>query len=803
VEGLIGFFVNTLVLRTRIDATMSFREQLQQVREVCLGAYAHQDVPFEMVVEELQPERDTSRSPLFQVMFVMQNAPQGKLEMPAGLKLEPLEVELEATKFELTLMVMETEAGLVGQCSYRTELFEETTIARMLDHWQVLLDAAVADPEARVMALPYLTEREQHMLLEGWNETSRDYPREECVHELFERQAALTPEALAVVFEGERLSYVELNLRAERLARRLRALGVGPETFVGLLTERTPRMLIGLLAILKAGGAYVPLEPSWPKERLALMLADACTPVLLTEERFANALPDCNARVVLLDAVEEGRDVLIEDLNAPHARPKNPAYVIYTSGSTGTPKGVVVEHRQIVNYVRAVAERVRLEPGMSYAMVQPLTVDSSQSVIFPTFFVGGTIHLISRERATHPVALAEYFDREPVDCLKIAPSHLAALQTATRPERLMPRRRLLIGGEGSRREWAEGLARLAPHCAVFNHYGPTEATVGMLTYRVHANEELGPTHFLPTGLPLANTKAYVLDRYMRPVAVGVSGELYIGGDCVARGYLNRPGTTAEKFVPDPYSSEPGARLYKTGDVVRRLADGNILFIGRDDHQVKIRGFRIELGEIEAALTRHVRVGRAVVIAREEARGDRRLVGYVVPSEPGETEGLCEELREDLRKKLPDYMVPSALVVLDSLPLSAHGKLDVRRLPAPDAALVQPEGYVAPRTPEEELLAGIWGEVLGTERISVQDNFFERGGHSLLATQVISRVQALFGIDLPLRAMFETATLAELAQLIVDQRQAEGFIETENLLAELEALSEEEAQSLVAGYGAQL
>jgi len=776
IEDLIGFFVNTLVLRTDLSGDPTFKELLGRVREVCVGAYAHQDAPFERLVEELQPERSLSRTPLFQVMFALQNAPQGELRLP-GLTLEPMAAESETTKFDLSFHATESDGQLHCILYYKTALFEPATAARMLAHFEALLRAAAANPEARAASLPYLTEHEEHMLLKGWNETGSDYPREDCVHELFERQAEMTPEAVAVRFEGELLTYAELNLRAEGLARHLRALGVGPETFVGLLAERTPSLITGLLAVLKAGGAYVPLDPSWPEERIRLILQDARAPLLLAERRLAGLLPEHDARrVVLLDSDLSNAESTGEDVRHARARPENPAYVIYTSGSTGRPKGVVVEHRQIVNYVRAIVERVHLEPEMSFMMVQPLTVDSSQTVIFPAFFVGGTIHLVSRERAADPAALAEYFEREPVDCLKIAPSHLAALQTAAQPERLMPRQRLIIGGEASRREWAEGLARLTPACAIFNHYGPTEATVGMLTYKVHAKEPPRPTHVLPMGLPLPNTKAYVLDRHMRLVAVGVSGELYIGGECVARGYLNRPGTTAEKFVPDPYSSEPGARLYKTGDVVRRLSDGNLLFIGRDDQQVKIRGFRIELGEIEAALRRHARIGGAVVIAREEEGGDRRLVGYVVPSEPGQAEGLREELREYLRKKLPDYMVPSALIVLDSLPLSSHGKLDVQRLPAPDPASAQSEGYVAPRNETELRIACIWEELLGVRPVGINDNFFDLGGHSLLATQLVSHIRRTLNVELPLRAVFEVPTVAGQAERIETLRWAAQVLE---------------------------
>ncbi len=775
-ESLIGFFVNTLTLRTDLSGAPTFSELLARVREVCLGAYAHQDVPFEKLVEELQPERSLNQTPLFQVMFALQNTPQEELNLP-GVTLETLEVENTTTKFDLSFSATESDGQLSCVLRYKTALFEAATIARMLRHFELLLRSAAERTNERITSLPIIEQTEERRVLYGWNETGSDYPQELCLHELFERQAAQTPNAEAIRFEDESLTYGELNRRADLLACRLRAAGVRAETFVGLLAERTPEMIIGLLAILKAGGAYLPLDTGWPKERLALVLADARVPVLLTQERFVGRLPEHTARLMLLDDAESPVESSAADAPAAAAtrvRLENPAYVIYTSGSTGQPKGVVIEHRQILNYAQAIAERIGFEPGASFAMVQPLTVDSSQTVIFPALCLGGTLHLISRERATDAAALGQYFTQHKIDYLKIAPSHLAALQTSQQPETLLPRRALIIGGEASRREWVEELQRLAPDCTIFNHYGPTEATVGMLTYRLGESAAQRQTRVLPMGLPLANTTAYVLDNNFRPVPLGVSGELYIGGACVARGYLNHPQLTAERFIPDPFSNEPGTRLYKTGDIVRRLADGNLLFIGRGDQQVKIRGFRIELGEIETALRQHESVREVALVVREEAHGDGRLVGYVVlqPTAEQLRADITSELRSYLKERLPDYMIPSALVVLERLPLSAHGKLDLKKLPAPEPSqATDGRDYVAPRDETEQRIAEIWRDLLGVEGIGIHSNFFELGGHSLLATQVISRIQKAFNVNVPLRMLFESPTVAELARRTVEVQQA--------------------------------
>ncbi|MEA2695571.1 MAG: hypothetical protein QOJ16_4958, partial [Acidobacteriota bacterium] len=774
VEGLIGFFVNTLVLRVDTSGDPSFGELLERVRAATLGAYAHQDLPFERLVEELAPERSLAHAPLFQVMLNLNNAPLVRLTLP-GLELEPVEVDAGRGKFDLTLTLAPRADDLYGSLRYSRDLFEPVTIKRLLAQLERLVVAAVpALPAPGITTLPLLSAAEQHQLVVEWSDTEQVFPdRDASIHELFVRQARRSPDAVAVVGEEERLTFGELARRSGRLARRLRALGVGPESRVGLGAERSLAMVVGLLAILRAGGAYVPLDPSHPRERLALLLADiqadTAEPVLLVQAHLAERFPQRPER--------PGHRLVLEDLgdlegdSAPEdwATPANAAYVIFTSGSTGLPKGVVVEHRQVVHYVQGVSARTELAPAASFALVQPLTVDSSKTAIFPPLLGGGTLHLISQERALAPGALAAYLRRHEVDGLKIAPSHLAALQAASPTADLLPRGWLIFGGEASRTEWALDLARGTATCRVFNHYGPTEATVGMLACRIEPGLGSGPSQTTPLGRPLANSRAYLLDHAGQAVPPGISGELYIGGAGVARGYHGRPELTAERFVPDPFDPHPGLRLYRTGDLARFLADGKVEFLGRIDDQVKVRGFRIELGEIEAELCQHPDVREAIVAAPAETGGARRLVGYVVPRGAPVPPA---ELRRFLGERLPEYMVPAAFAFLDALPRSAHGKVDRRALASARLEIEPDAGaFRAPRTPTEELLAGIWGEVLKLDRVGAEDDFFALGGHSLLAVQVVSRIRQAFGVDLPLRRAFELPTIAGLAEAIARELPA--------------------------------
>jgi amino acid adenylation domain-containing protein len=504
------------------------------------------------------------------------------------------------TNYPLTVLAV-PGPELTLRIAYPCHRFDTATITRMLGHFRTLLEGMVADPARRLVDLPMLTQAERHQLLVEWNDSSLAYPQDTGIHQLFEAQVARTPDAVAVVFEDQELTYRELNIRANQVAHHLQALGVGPEALVGLYVERSLEMMVGLLGIIKAGGAYVPLDPAFPQERLTFILRDAQASVLLTQQRLSAGLSEPQTQIVCLDTdweliAQESRTNPINKV-----APDNLVYALYTSGSTGIPKGVAVEHRQLCNYLHGISKRLVLSNPASFATVSTLAADLGNTMVFVSLCTGGCLHILSQERVTDPYTMADYFRRHAIDCLKIVPAHLAALHTSLHPEQVLPRRLLILGGEASRSDWVKSLQRLTPDCGILNHYGPTEATVGVLTYHVEENQHAPLTSTLPLGRPLANVQIYLLDPYLQPVPIGVQGELYIGGASMARGYLNRPALTAEKFIPNPFSKRPGARLYKTGDLARYLPDGNIEFFGRLDNQVKLRGYRIELGEIETTL----------------------------------------------------------------------------------------------------------------------------------------------------------------------------------------------------------
>jgi len=760
-EGLIGFFVNTLVLRTDLSGEPSFRQLLGRVREASLGAAAHQDLPFEKLVEELQPERDLSRSPLFQVMFVLQNV---RLEAPARseLQLSPVGEAPEIAKFDLTLFMSETAGELGGSFEYNTDLFEAATVERMAGHFGELLGAIAADPDRRVSTLPVLTEAEREALLGRFNETATEYAKGACAHELFERQARETPDAVAVSFREERLTYAELNGRANQLARRLRELGVGPDVLVGVLFERSTEMPVALLGVLKAGGAYLPLDPSQPHERLAVVLKDAGVRLLLTEERMRETLSGQPVELFCLDA-ERGRpDGLDAQDLAPASGPDNLAYVIYTSGSTGVPKGAMIPHRGLVNYLSWCVGAYAVSAGQGAPVHSPIGFDLTVTSLFAPLLAGRETRLLPEDEGVEGLGRALREGRD-FSLVKITPAHLEVLRHLLPAETAAGRTNsFIIGGEALLGEHISFWQQHAPATRLVNEYGPTETVVGCCVYEVPPGATFEGD--VPIGRPIANTRLYILDRNMQPVPALVPGELYIGGDGLARGYLGRPGATAEKFVPDPFAAEPGSRLYRTGDLCRFLADGEIQYLGRIDHQVKIRGFRIELGEVESALGRHPSVSEAVVAVREDAPGDKRLVAYVVAAEGRQP--TLGELRRDLKDSLPGYMMPSALVVLDRLPLTPNGKVDQRALPAPvGTRSTSAASYIAPRNLTELSLVDIWEEVLNCRPVGVTDDFFDLGGHSVLALRVMAQVQKQFGLDLPLSTFFEGGTVEHLASLI--------------------------------------
>jgi amino acid adenylation domain-containing protein len=764
VEGLIGIFVNTLVLRSDLSGDPTFRQLLGRVQETTLGAYAHQDLPFEKLVEALNPKRDSSRSPMFQVMLSMLNTPMQPLQL-SGLQHQRTMLDSGTSKFDLTLYAIEEPAGLSFACEYNTDLFRADRIERLLGHIEVLLQGIADNPDRRLSELPLLTEPERRNILVGWNDTRAEYPRDAMLHQLFEAQAEKTPEAAAVEYDGAQLTYGELNRGANQLAHYLQTEGVGSETLVGVCMERSPEMVIALLGILKAGGAYVPLDPAYPKERLAFMLEDAQVQVLLTRDGLIPGL-SC-AKTVCLDA-DADKIARQSDANpVSTAASDRLAYVIYTSGSTGQSKGVQITHRSVVNFLTSMRQQPGLVEEDVLLSVTTLSFDIAALEIFLPLMVGARLVLVSREVASDGVRLSEQLARSGATIMQATPATWRLLlEAGWRGSR---RLKILCGGEALDRELANQLLK---KCAVvWNLYGPTETTIWSATYKVESESasELGSevrTGPIPIGRPIANTQLYLLDRHLQPVPVGVTGELHIGGDGLARGYLNRPELTAERFISNPFSDNRdarlSARLYKTGDLARYRPDGSIDFFGRNDYQVKIRGFRIELGEIEAVLGRHPSVQKAVVVAREDVPGEKRLVAYIV-AQP-EQKASTDALRTFLKEKLPAHMVPAFFVVLEQMPLTPNGKIDRKALPAPEHAAVA-TGFLAPRDPVEQMLAQIWCKVLKLKRIGVGDNFFELGGHSLLAVRILAEVERLLKRTLPLATFLQTPTIAELADVL--------------------------------------
>ncbi len=792
IEGLIGSFVNTLVIRTDVSGNPSFQELLQRVRAMATSAYANQDLPFEELVEQLQAERSPasrfaaslSYHPLFQVMFVLENTPKQTLDL-SGLTITPSELDKVTSKLDLTLLMEETEQGFQGEWEYNAQLFDDATITRLNGHFHRLLEGIVADPNRSIAELPLLTVQEQQLLL-AWNNTQANYPEQLCIHQLFEAQVEQTPDAVAVVFGNEQLTYKQLNQQANQLAHYLRQLGVKPDALVGICVERSLFMVVGLLAILKAGGAYVPLDPAYPQERLDYILSDAQVSVLLTDSSQKMSSPELSSnKKVKEDAISHKFQVVCIDTDwesivtastqnpAPYSTVEHLAYVIYTSGSTGKPKGVQIPHGAVVNFLTSMQRQPGLTPADIVIAVTTISFDIAALELYLPLITGARVHLVTREVASDGRLLSKQIAAGGATVMQATPATWRMLLAAGWGG--VPGLKILCGGEALPSDLAQQL--LATGAAIWNMYGPTETTIWSTVFEVGATQ-LSQTS-IPIGRPIANTQIYLLDSHLQPVPIGVPGELHIGGDGLARGYLNRPELTQEKFIRNPFSQEQGSRLYKTGDLARFLHDGNVEYVGRIDHQVKIRGFRIELGEIEVVLRQHPSVLQAVVIAREDVPGDKRLVAYVVvkqehiPASPS-------ELRRFLKEQLLDYMVPTAFVFLDTLPLTPNGKIDRRALPAPDTShFISDNNFVAPRNSTEEILAAIWAQVLGLERVGIHDNFFELGGHSLLATQVISRVRQALGVEMPIQLLFETPTIADLATAIT-QSQNQGTEEHQTI-----------------------
>ena len=752
VARVVGFFANMMVLRSRLEGNPSCRELLSRTREVALGAYAHQDLPFEEVVAELQPERVPGRNPFFQAMLVVEEAAWRNLDL-AGLQSNPVPVHNGTSKFDLSLYVIDHPKGFRLSLEYNSDLFDQETARRLLEHYENLLQAVVTDPDDRVFDLPFLSPAEREKVVREWNDTREHYARTACVSRLIEEKAGQAPDAIAVRFQDQELTYRDLNTRANRLARHLVSMGAGAEWLVAVSIARSLDLVVALLAVMKSGAAYLPLDPSHPPERRETILADSDAKILITDQK-EGASGVCPELILETERINIGRQ---SDDNLPvEIQPHDLAYVIYTSGSTGEPKGVQVEHGNLTNFLATMQKRPGLSATDLLLAVTTVTFDIAGLELWLPLTTGALLILVDRDEAADAHQLIEVLEKSGVTVMQATPSTWQMLLAAGWPG--SPHLKILSGGEALPGFLANELLPRA--ASVWNMYGPTETTIWSALHRVTAGEAA----VLPIGQPIGNTTMYVLDDNMQPVPAGVRGELYIGGDGVARGYLGKPELTAEKFLPDPFSSEAGARLYRTGDLVRQRPDGIFEFLGRTDRQVKIRGYRIEPAEIESTLRRYPGLQQAAVMVREHA-GEKQLVAYLVLSPPHSNGHFSQaDAKRFLRDKLPDYMVPSAFVVMSALPTTPNGKLDWKAFPPPNQKTAE-MAFVAPRDEIETRLAMIWEEVLDLHPVGVTDSFFELGGHSLLATRLFSRVEREFGKHLPLGTLFEAPTIEKLAAIL--------------------------------------
>ncbi|MEH2121103.1 amino acid adenylation domain-containing protein [Nostoc sp.] len=799
VESLIGFFVNVLVLRTDLSGDLSFQELLARVKSTALEAYVHQDFPFEKLVEELQPNRDLSYNPLFQVMFVLQNVPKPNLSL-SDVSVTYEEGYNGTSKFDLTLFMEDSEQGLVTTCEYNTDLFNVDSITRMLGHFQTLLESIVSDPKKQISDLQLLTPSQVEQLLVEWNDTKIDYPQDKCIHQLFEAQVEKTPDAVAVVFENQRLTYRELNHRANQLAHYLHKLGIKSEEIIGICMERSVEMVVALIAILKAGEAYLPLDPAYPKERLAFMLADAQVTVLLTQRHLENELPPHQAQVVCIDTecsicIDCSSQNPISDVKL-----QNLAYVIYTSGSTGRPKGVMNTHQGLCNRLLWMQDTYQLTSSDKVLQKTPFSFDVSVWEFFWPLLTGASLIVAKPNGHQDARYIAEFISQQQITTLHFVPSMLQVFLEEEKRHNCKSIKRVFCSGEALSFDLQQQFFN-SFDAELHNLYGPTEASIDVTAW---CCESVNNNKIVPIGRPIANTQIFILDTHLQPVPIGVIGELYIAGVGLARGYLNRPELTEEKFIPNPFkdlqlngnfSSQNlnlDARIYKTGDLARYRSDGNIEFLGRIDHQVKIRGFRIELGEIEALLEQHPQVRETVVVAREDIPNDCRLVAYLINHE--NTTLFVNELRGFIKEKLPEYMLPSVFVVLDALPLTPNGKIDRRALKAPEN--LRPKltaSFQPPQSEMEQQIAKFWQEVLHLDKVGIHDNFFDLGGHSLLMLQVNNKLRAILQRDISVVTMFQNPTIYSLAEYLSQQRQLSFTVTSDRAQKQIEAINRQKQQ----------
>lgn len=811
---MVGYCVNSVALRQSVDSKLSFVDFLGQVKQTVFSTLRHKDYPFSTMVERLQLERDLSRSPVFQTMFAYEQAARPELQNLTatvlgidgidinvnGLTGKSVYVEERLSQFDLTVMMGLMQERMAITFKYNTDLFKAEQVERMFAHWKNLLQAIVDKPEQLLSEITVLPAAEQEQQVFGWNSKTLGYDEEKCVQQLFEEQAASTPDHIALAYEGQQLSYQQLNQRANQLAHYLRSKGVSADSLVGICMDRSLDMMVAVLAVLKAGGAYVAIESAFPKARKNTLLQNANVGLLLTQQELLADFLDQNLELFCLDSDWNKLDGQSPENPAPASAADNLAYVIFTSGSTGQPKGVMIEHRQLLNYVHSVMAEVEFPEQAHYALMSTLAADLGNTMIFPALCFGGCLHIIAENRLSDPQGMATYLQENTVDCVKIVPSHLASLLESKVFEQNFQYQRLILGGEVLTPELVERLLSICPSGKIFNHYGPTETTIGTAVYPINEDSLDHQARSVPIGYPLANTQLYILDENLKPVPVGVTGELYISGRGVTRGYLGQPEMTAEKYLDNPFVQSQ--KMYKSGDMARYHADGRIEFLGRSDNQVKIRGYRIEPGDIESCLTQHIDIAQAAVIA-EHDQGDSqpyagKLIAYLVSSAT-ETPSVTE-IRNHVKDRLPEYMIPTGFMFLDAMPLTANGKINRQALPQYDAARADFESaFEAPRNSVEEVLADMWAQMLNVDRVGVHDNFFEMGGHSLLAVQSMAQLQDIFQVEEPLIALFfETPTIAGVVAALLESSSSSDIEEIAETLKLVSSMSDDDVEAMLAG-----